>query len=122
MAIMGRISLRFTYTMAVIVGHCSWIQFLVVLRTSRGSQRTRGWSRQSSRWRTDRWVSVVMTSMPIRKSALELVHAGAHELHDLVVHIAICKCSADDRQRHILGTYTLDGFSVQINADGRRAS
>ena len=101
---------------AVIVGHCTWIQFLVVLRTAVDLKEL-----------ADGLVSLpdggqtgglcghnVNANTEI---CAQLVHAGAHELHDFVVHIAICKCSANDRQSHILGAYALDGLSVQVNAN-----
>ena len=61
-------------------------------------------------------VSVVITSMPIRKSMVKVGHAGAHKLHHLVFHIAVGKHRTDDGQRHVLRADARAGRSGQIHA------
>ena len=59
-------------------------------------------------------VSVVITSTPIRKSALRLETPGSYKLHNLIFHVAAVKDSADNGQGHILGTNPGSGRSCHI--------
>ena len=47
----------------------------------------------------------------------QLGHAGAHELHHLVLHIAVGIHRAADGQGHVLGAHAGAGFAVQVDQD-----
>ena len=61
-------------------------------------------------------VSVVITSTPIRKSALA-GNARSNELHNFILHIAVGKNLADDGKRNILRSYTRTWSTFQINSN-----
>ena len=50
----------------------------------------------------------------------QVLHARSNKFHDFVVYISVTEHSADDGQRHILGTYALDGSAGQIDGDNPR--
>ena len=47
----------------------------------------------------------------------QLGHAGAHELHHLVFHIAVGVHRAADGQGHVLGAHAGTGLAVQVDQD-----
>ena len=47
----------------------------------------------------------------------QIGNTWSYEFHDFVVHIAVGKYFTDNRQCHVLRTYTLHRFARQINAD-----
>ena len=99
---------------AVIISRRSWVQFLIVLRPSMNLiEFPNLLIRLPNRRQTGCLCGHnVNSNTEIRT---QLLHARTYELHDLIIHISISKCSSDDCKRHILRTYSLHGFAVQIN-------